>query len=139
MGYDWTLRSFGDGEILFGQGDVADGAYVLRTGKVRIFRTSDGHETGLGVINPGEIFGEMGLVDDRPRSASAAAVGRVEVEFIGKNELKARVPDETIWKLMQNMGSRLREMDDAFQKLETEQSTRRDVTASITQRRSWVV
>jgi hypothetical protein len=63
----------------------------------------------------------------------------VEVEFIGKNELKARVPDETIWKLLQNMGSRLREMDDDFQKLETEQSTRRDVTASIAQRRSWVV
>jgi CRP/FNR family transcriptional regulator len=139
MGDQWTKRLLSDGQVLFNEGDAADGAYVVRRGKVRIFRKSDGHETGLGVIGPGQMFGEMSLVDDRPRSASAAAVGEVEVEFISKLELKARVPDELVWTLLKDMGARLRAMDDAFQKLETEQSTRRDVTASIATRRSWVV
>jgi CRP/FNR family transcriptional regulator len=137
MGDQWTKRLLSDGQVLFNEGDAADGAYVVRRGKVRIFRKSDGHETGLGVIGPGQMFGEMSLVDDRPRSASAAAVGEVEVEFIGKAELKARVPDELVWTLLKDMGARLRAMDDAFQKLETEKSVKRDLTVSFSEHRAW--
>jgi CRP/FNR family transcriptional regulator, cyclic AMP receptor protein len=137
MADEWARRRYGDGEVLFRQGDAADGAYVVKQGKVRIFRSGDGHETGLGVIGPGQMFGEMGLVDERPRSASAAAVGEVEVEFIGKNELRARVPDELIWTLLKDMGARLRSMDDAFQKLETEKSVKRDLTVSFSEHRAW--
>ena len=137
MGDQWSTRLFDDGQVLFRQGDAADGAYVVKRGKVRIYREGEGHETGLGVIGPGQMFGEMGLVDDRPRSASAAAVGEVEVEFIGKQELRARVPDELIWTLLKDMGARLRSMDDAFQKLETEKSTKRDLTVSFSEHRAW--
>ena len=139
MGYEWTLRSFGDGELLFRQGDVADGAYVLRYGEGADLPQERRSRNRTRRHQPGRDLRRDGARGRAAALGIGCRGGRVEVEFIGKGELKARVPDETIWKLLQNMGSRLREMDDAFQKLETEQSTRRDVTLSITERRSWVV
>lgn len=136
---DWAIKHFSDKQLVFKEGASADGAYVVRSGKVRIFRERDGHETGLGTISVGEMFGEMGLVDDRARSASAAAVGEVELEFIDKRELKSHCADPLIWTLLQDMGKRLREMDDAFQKLETEKSAQRSAVTSWSERRAWFV
>jgi len=136
---EWAVKHFADKQLVFKEGASADGAYLVKSGKVRIFRERDGHETGLGTIGTGEMFGEMGLVDDRPRSASAAAVGDVDLEFIDKRELKSHCSDELIWTLLHDMGKRLREMDDAFQKLETEKSAQRSAIASWSEKRAWFV
>lgn len=68
------VRVFRPGEIVFFQGMQADDAFLLKEGRIEIFRTSDGGETVLAVLGPGDIFGEMALVDFRPRSAGARAV-----------------------------------------------------------------
>lgn len=67
-------RRYATGDIIFAEGDVADVAFVVRHGSVEISkRHRDGQVSTLAVLGPRDLFGEMGLFDDRPRSATARA------------------------------------------------------------------
>ena len=59
---------------IFRQGDPGNAAYVVRTGKIEIWVTEDDERKVLGTIGPGGIFGEMALIDNSDRMASATAV-----------------------------------------------------------------
>jgi CRP-like cAMP-binding protein len=68
-------RSLPAGEVLFHRGDPGDSLYLIRDGRVKVFvENMHGEELVLNQFGPGESFGEMALVDQRPRSASAKAV-----------------------------------------------------------------
>jgi CRP/FNR family transcriptional regulator, cyclic AMP receptor protein len=72
-------RTFRAGEIVFHRDDPGQVLYVIRTGKVKIYITSqDGQEVSLAVFGPGDYFGELALLDGQPRSASAVAIEAVE-------------------------------------------------------------
>ncbi|MBO0803914.1 MAG: Crp/Fnr family transcriptional regulator [Nocardiopsaceae bacterium] len=63
------------GEHLFHEGEDGDALYVVLDGKVKLTRAAaDGRENLLGVIGPGEMFGELSLFDPRPRTSSVSAV-----------------------------------------------------------------
>lgn len=65
-------RKFAKGEIVFSQGDKGDALYGVVAGKVRITASDEnGHEVFLNIMEPGESFGEIALIDGRPRTASA--------------------------------------------------------------------
>jgi len=131
------VRSYADGEVIIHEGDPADGMFLVRSGSVEVYRVRDGHEVSLGILREGDALGEMALFDKRPRSASARARGETRLEYIDRAELRIRVPDPVVWRILQDMGQRLRDMDDAFAKLETEQASRQDVVASWSARRTW--
>ena len=62
------------GQIIFAQGDPGTSLYVLESGQVKAtLATPDGKELVLNVFGPGEVFGEMALLDGEPRSADAVA------------------------------------------------------------------
>jgi len=66
------LRSIGKGEIIFFQSDESDAAFVVRSGKVSIMlHSSFGREMVINQMSRGDIFGELGLVTNNPRSTSA--------------------------------------------------------------------
>ena len=65
---DW-MRVEG-GQVVFNQGDEADAAYVIVSGRVDVTAGDEGAEVRLGELGPGEVFGELGLIDDAPRSAT---------------------------------------------------------------------
>jgi diguanylate cyclase (GGDEF)-like protein len=72
-----TQEVFTLGRRIIEQGDAADSLYVVLAGKARVVETSDDAtrtEVLLGEVGPGEIFGEMAVVSNRPRSASVFAV-----------------------------------------------------------------
>ena len=71
---------FSPGAQIFEEGDPAEAAYVVREGEVEIVKAIEGVDVTLAKLGPGEIFGEMGLVDDKPRSAGAVAKGAVTLE-----------------------------------------------------------
>ena len=73
-------KQFAPGDEIFREGDPAEDAYVIASGEVEIVKELDGAEVILARLGAGEIFGEMGLVDDKPRSASARAVGEVSLD-----------------------------------------------------------
>ena len=61
------------GDRIFKQGDDGNIAYVVQSGEVEIFKTVDDVETVLGTVGEGGIFGEMALIDSKPRMAGARA------------------------------------------------------------------
>jgi len=60
---------------------------VVESGKVEIYKTLDGKSVGIGTVDAGGIFGEMALIDDHPRMASARAAEDSACVIIGKDRL----------------------------------------------------
>ncbi len=114
MNSDVALNSYPDGFTLFRTGDAADEMYIIRKGKVRIYRVQDGETLTLGILHAGDFFGEMALFDDKPRSACAETIGDTELELMTKEQLEGRVLDPAIWRLLATLAERVREVDDEF-------------------------
>jgi CRP-like cAMP-binding protein len=87
-----VTRSYAPGEILFHEGDVGRALFILTSGHVEITRaTLQGDPTRVAILNPGDYFGEMSLLDERPRTASAVATEQVQVYLLYKTELEKLV------------------------------------------------
>jgi len=79
MGFDSVrfkrlMKTYKKSEVIFEEGSFGSEMYVLRSGRVKVYRASAEGEIELCVLKPGEFFGEMALVDNAPRSASACAL-----------------------------------------------------------------
>ncbi len=87
-----VIRSYAPGEILFHEGDIGRALFILESGRVEISRnTLDNGTQPVAILNPGDYFGEMSLLDERPRSATAAAMEPVKVHLLYKTELEKLV------------------------------------------------
>jgi CRP/FNR family cyclic AMP-dependent transcriptional regulator len=64
-----------EGEVIVKQDDRGDCMYILVEGEARITHRRAGRAIGLGIIRPGDFFGEIALVDYGPRSADVIAMG----------------------------------------------------------------
>jgi len=74
------------GDIIFKEGDPSDVVYKVVSGEIEVFMESEGKTVVLGLMKEGEFLGEMGIVDDQPRSASARAKNQVAVIIYEENE-----------------------------------------------------
>jgi CRP/FNR family cyclic AMP-dependent transcriptional regulator len=81
------MRRFGNGQVIFHHGDPGGLLYIITLGKVKITHaTLDGHEALLAILGEGDFFGELALLDDSPRSATAEAVGDTETLTLHREE-----------------------------------------------------
>jgi CRP/FNR family transcriptional regulator len=69
-----TIQTYHDGEIIFCQNEPSNEVYVLKSGRVRISKIVDNKEIQLFIMMPGDIFGEMSLIENKTRSATAIAL-----------------------------------------------------------------
>ncbi len=75
-----NTRSFEPGDLIFKEGEAGDLMYVLLEGSVDLKKKVERGETVLKTVDtPNDFFGEMALLDDRPRSATAVATKRTKV------------------------------------------------------------
>lgn len=76
----FSFSEYEKGDTIFWQGDVSTDFYVLRLGKVRIYKISpSGRETSINIFSTGDLFGEFAAIDGQPRSATAIAITRCTV------------------------------------------------------------
>ena len=86
-----ATEHFHSGQVIFREGDKSHDAYYLVSGLVEItIRTANGARS-LAKIGPGEIFGEMGMIMDRPRSATASALENSVVETIAEADFEQQI------------------------------------------------
>ncbi|HEX9048795.1 MAG TPA: cyclic nucleotide-binding domain-containing protein, partial [Verrucomicrobiae bacterium] len=79
-------RQFAAGQEIFHEGAAGDGVYFVKSGLVEIYN-GNGNRHIFSRLGPGEIFGEMAVIEHRPRSASAAAAEPTQVYFLPRGEL----------------------------------------------------
>lgn len=88
-------RSFSDGDVIFREGEPSDGAYLVVSGVVEIITGHDSpRRKVIAVLSKGQYFGEMGAIDDHPRSASAVAKGGADCMFVGHDEFMRTLLDD---------------------------------------------
>ncbi|PCI40440.1 MAG: cyclic nucleotide-binding protein [Rhodospirillaceae bacterium] len=106
------VRKLAVGEVVFTEGDPADNAFILKSGKVKItVQVKDETPRTLLTVGPGSIFGEMALIDDGPRTASVVVLEESEAMVISQTEFEARLKksDPVIGLLLKIYTDRLRE------------------------------
>ena len=77
-------RSFKDGETVFREGELGSTAFLVQSGDVEISRMVDDNVKVLGIIGTNGIFGEMALIDEKPRMATAKVKGSAIIMTITK-------------------------------------------------------
>ena len=87
IAYGVTAR-FGSRQTIFHRGDPGDGMMVVLAGRVKISNCSaDGKEAVLNFIDPGQVFGEIALLDGKPRTADATSMEATELFVLRRREL----------------------------------------------------
>ena len=81
------------GTVILRQGDPGDKFYLIRTGRVRVFREDAGLETELAVLQAGDDFGEMALFMEEPRSATVAALEETRLMVLSKEQFQSILRD----------------------------------------------
>ncbi len=84
-------KRYQTGEVIFYEGDHGDCAYIIESGRVEIFVTSDAERVSLNTLGVGEIFGEMSVIDGSPRSASAVAIEPCELVIVSSEAISERI------------------------------------------------
>jgi CRP-like cAMP-binding protein len=81
-----NTQSFPPGKRIFGKGEDGHEAYRILKGTVEIFVGEGESKVILAELGQGEIFGEMGMIEQRPRSATARAIDAVDAEVITRDD-----------------------------------------------------
>jgi len=109
-----TRRSAPRSNTIMAGGDPIDSLYIVLSGRLKVMMSdSDGKEVILSILGPGEYFGEMGLIDDEPRSASVVTLEPCELLSIAKRDFRKCLADnfEMSMAVMRGLVRRLREAD----------------------------
>ena len=110
-------RRLSRGDVLFAEGDPPNALYVVESGRIAIANQNFlGRESVVALMETGDLFGEMGLFDDRGRSAGARALEVSVVTEVPYRPVRARYEaDPTLlWRVVDVLTSRLRNTDQAL-------------------------
>ena len=113
-------RRFPRGSFIIRAGEETDALYIILAGRCKVLiPDDDGNEVILSVIGPNEFFGEMGLLDDQPRSASVETMEPCETLRITRSAFLGCLRDnfDAAMLIIRNLVKRLREADRKIESL----------------------
>ncbi len=107
-------KSFSRGTTIIAAGDPTESLYIIISGRLKVLMSDDdGGEVILAILGPNEYFGEMGLLDDHPRSASVVASESCEILMLSKRDFKKCLSEnfDMTMTVVRGLVKRLREAD----------------------------
>lgn len=106
-------KRYDTGQVLFEENESGSRMYVIRKGKVRIYRVVGKDQIVLAELGPGEFLGEMALLESMPRSASAICIEPSELVVVDSKSFADMLKGspEIAIRIMKNLASRVRELD----------------------------
>lgn len=113
-------RRFKAGETIIRENDFGETAYIVQRGRVEVSREVEGRQLHLATIGPGETIGEMSMIDDKPRSATAVALDDCELTEIHHDDFFEALqtdPQASIM-ILKALFERLRDMSARFVQLQ---------------------
>jgi CRP/FNR family transcriptional regulator/CRP/FNR family cyclic AMP-dependent transcriptional regulator len=113
-----TPRSYRRGEVIFHQDDPGSAMHLVRSGQVKIATTSpEGEEVIMAIMKDREFFGELSLLDDKPRSANAVAMEPTQTLTLRRDDfmdMLGRHP-EMVAGVLASLSERLRRTDELLE------------------------
>lgn len=115
-----NMRRVPRGSIVVRAGDKTDFVYLVLSGSLKVLVSDEeGREVILSMLGPGELFGELGVLDDNPRSATVVTVVPSDLIVIAKSDFKRVLQEnfEVSMFIMRNLVARLRTADRKIESL----------------------
>ena len=112
-------RAYPEGSVLFHEGERGDEMYVIQSGRVQISMQVRGIDRTLSVLEPGEFLGEMALLNNKPRSATATVLEEARLLVIDEKTFEAMIRgnSEIALRMIKKLAARLQEADDQIENL----------------------
>ena len=112
-------REFKRGEVLFREGEPGTEMYVVQSGKVNITKTVRGNQKILATLGAGEFFGEMSILNNKPRSACAVVHDDARLLVLDPRTFEAMIRGnvEIAVRLIKKLSDRLQESDEQIENL----------------------
>jgi CRP-like cAMP-binding protein len=119
--------TFDKGEVIITEGQRGTAAYVIERGSVEVYRAGP-PEVALAVLGPGQIFGEMALITEQPRSASVRALEEVAVRSVRRDEFldELRSAPEALVPFLRSLAERIRNLNGLVEELMSRSGGGRD-------------
>lgn len=114
------MKAYKRREQVYSQGDPGDVVYLLKKGRIKIYKLSpDGKELILAILESGEIFGEMALIDEGPRDTIAEALDETLICFVRRRdfELLLKKKPSLARHITKIIGMRRREIENQLENL----------------------
>ena len=104
------------GQFLFRQGDAAKSAYILNSGAIAIFKENDGKRVPVARVKKGEFFGEMAIIDARPRGNSAMALEDCTLSLVSKDMIEEKLAnsDKMVRMVLHMLSNSLKSVHEAY-------------------------
>jgi len=126
--FQWLI--LGSGETLFKEGDEGQDAYIIDNGTVRILRRVEetGEEPTLAILGQGDLFGELSLIDAKPRSARAMALTNTELIKLDRDDFLSRLKEQPgyMQDMLEHCAARIRRADELIAALHGSATPRMD-------------
>lgn len=92
-----SRKYFSEGQMVFAEGAPPGDVFVIIKGQVEISRKVNGEKKTLAIMGEKEIFGEMALIDNKPRSATATAITGLECYVVSKLHFEHQLKELSPW------------------------------------------
>ncbi|HBD95458.1 MAG TPA: hypothetical protein DC057_14915, partial [Spirochaetia bacterium] len=99
-------KLFTPNQVIFVEMEQGDSFYMIRTGKVKITNIRKGKQVLIAVLNEGSIFGEMAILNNKPRNATAIADSLCEVSIINKKSI-GNLPASLFYNILEHLTHRI--------------------------------
>ncbi len=108
------LRHYGAGESILKEGSTGLGLFLITSGRVEVFKTHEGRTVRLAELAGGDVLGEMALLDDQPRSASAVALVDTECLLLSRDRFRTLLKrrPRIAWPIVPSLAGRVRDLQE---------------------------
>ena len=113
-------RSIKKGDVIFQKGDEGTALYAILSGRIKIIVTRPaGDKITVAILNDGDFFGEMALLDGMPRSADAVALEETQLAVLDRNDFLAFLVqhEHAVLAILRTLSLRLRKTDDLLSEI----------------------
>ena len=107
-----VIKGFSAGEVIIEEGTKGTSAFIILTGTVEVTKRAGKQEIKMATLGEGQVFGEMGLIEDRPRSATVRALSDIKVRVIDRERFNGllRTKPSVLIPILKSLFERLRQV-----------------------------
>ena len=112
-------KTYAPGDSIFKEGEIGAEMFIIQSGKVKISKKLKNEEKTLVILEDGDFFGEMAVIDKGPRSAAASAVDEVKCIVLNEELFEQQMQNNAriVKKILKNMSARLRDANKQIEAL----------------------